>query len=219
MTDDCWIWTASLSEGYGQTYWNGCIGPRAHRVSYEAFNGPIPKGWQVQHKCDQKACVNPKHLKLGKPVNNTADIFSRGEPELTPHEFERLCAELAELDRNVETSNLRREQIEKQLRRTIKDHRGEHNSIIKDHRLAMRLQRRRLAEEREQERQEQHAEMLSRRIPEARAKLQASIAELKECTKEELRQEAIEAQIKAKQDRAASRRWKNENGHASEEQR
>jgi hypothetical protein len=44
--------------------------------------------------------------------------------------------------------------------------------------------------------------------PEARDKLRASIAELKEYTKEELRQEVVRAQIKAKHERAASRRWK-----------
>jgi hypothetical protein len=54
--------------------------------------------------------------------------------------------------------------------------------------------------------------MLSRLSPEAREKLKARIAELKEYTKDELRQEARLAQIKKKQDRAALRRWKNGNG-------
>ena len=217
LGDDCWIWTGSLSNGYGQTYWNGRIGSRAHRLSYEAFIGPIPTGWQVQHKCDRKDCANPKHLKLGKPANNTADIFSRGDPDLTPQEFERLCDELAEQRRKAEVSNLRCEQIEQQLRRAIRDNREERGDIIKQRRTAMRQQRKAQAEEREQERNAQRTEMLSRRSPEALAKLQASIAELKECTKEEQREEAVAAQIKAKLDRAALRRWKNGNGHASEE--
>jgi hypothetical protein len=142
------------------------------------------------------------------------DRFSRGDPELTPQEFERLCAEEAEVERRLQH---RRDQIRAQLRRSIKDGRDEHRSVIKQRRSAMRAQRKAAREEREQERKEQRVEMLSRLSPEARDKLKASIAELKECTKEELRQEAIDAQIKARQDRAASRRWKNGNGHASEE--
>ena len=104
LGDDCWIWTLSLSEGYGQLYWNG-FGGRAHRVSYQAFVGPIPAGAQVQHKCDRKDCINPKHLYLGTQAQNVADHFSRGEPDLTPHEFERLCNELAELERKAEVTD------------------------------------------------------------------------------------------------------------------
>ena len=82
LGDDCWIWTGSLSQGYGQTYWNGCMGPRAHRVSYEVFKGPITAGAQVQHKCDRKDCINPRHLKLGDHASNRADIFRVAIPNL-----------------------------------------------------------------------------------------------------------------------------------------
>ncbi|MFY9836837.1 MAG: HNH endonuclease, partial [Xanthobacteraceae bacterium] len=203
LGDDCWIWTLSLSEGYGQVYWNG-FGGRAHRMSYQVFVGPILAGRQVQHKCDRKDCINPTHLRLGTQV---ADCLSRGDPELTPQEFERLCNELADLDRNASLSDLRRRQIETQLRGTIRNHCDERRTEIKKYRSAMRLQRKALNEQREQERKEQRAERLSRLSPEALAKLKASIAGVKECTKEELRQEAIEAQLKKKQD-MAWRRWK-----------
>ncbi len=132
---------------------------------------------------------------------------------LTPQEFERLCVELADLDRKAANSNLRRKQIEEELRRTISNYREEHGTIdIKEHRLRLRLQRKAAREEGERARKEQRTEMLSRLSPEARAKLQARIAELKESTPEALRQEAIDEQRKAKQHRAALRRWKNGNG-------
>jgi hypothetical protein len=53
--------------------------------------------------------------------------------------------------------------------------------------------------------------------PEARAHLDNLIAGVKETTKEELHQEAIDAQIKKKQDRPLLRRWKNGNGSVGNE--
>lgn len=38
----------------------------------------IPAGAQVQHTCDVRPCVNPAHLKLGTPADNTADMMVRG---------------------------------------------------------------------------------------------------------------------------------------------
>jgi hypothetical protein len=130
------------------------------------------------------------------------------DPELTPQEFERLCNELADLDRKA----IRRKQIEEQLRGAISNGREENRTIAKNHRAVLRLQRKAAREEGERERKEQRAVMLSRLNPEARAKLQARIAMLKESTPEALHQEATEAQIKKKQDRALLRRWKNRNG-------
>ena len=49
-----------------------------------------------------------RHLGLGGFATNRADGFSQGEPDLTPHEFERLCAELAELDHKAEVTDHRR---------------------------------------------------------------------------------------------------------------
>lgn len=74
----CWPWTASLhTAGYGQ-FTVGRKPRRAHRVSYELHNGPIPPGVLVLHSCDNRLCVNPTHLHLGNQALNAQECWGRG---------------------------------------------------------------------------------------------------------------------------------------------
>lgn len=70
---DCWEWTASRSEGYGDLSVNGKV-LKAHRVSYELLVGPIPKGMQIDHKCYNRACVNPAHLQVVDQRRNRENL-------------------------------------------------------------------------------------------------------------------------------------------------
>jgi len=74
----CWLWTASIvTSGYGA--FNLCGRSRtAHKVAWELFRGPIPKGLQVLHHCDVPSCVNPAHLFLGTNADNRADSVAKG---------------------------------------------------------------------------------------------------------------------------------------------
>lgn len=45
----------------------------AHRLSYRMFIGPIPNGMVVISTCENRVCINPKHLILG----TTADVAWR----------------------------------------------------------------------------------------------------------------------------------------------
>lgn len=83
---DCWLWTAArMPHGYG-VFRASSAKPRrhiyAHRFSYQVTHGPIPQGLWVRHKCDTPACVNPAHLELGTPADNTHDSMRRGRMPL-----------------------------------------------------------------------------------------------------------------------------------------
>jgi hypothetical protein len=75
----CWLWTGrTKGHGYGQLWKARGKTWLAHRVSYAAFVGPIPKGMFVCHKCDTPSCVNPSHLFLGTHSDNMRDSCAKG---------------------------------------------------------------------------------------------------------------------------------------------
>jgi hypothetical protein len=74
MESGCHEWQAGQARGgYGKfTVWPKTT--TAHRMAYELFVAPIPKGKSVLHRCDNRLCVNPAHLFVGDTIDNIRDM-------------------------------------------------------------------------------------------------------------------------------------------------
>lgn len=110
-TGECWLWTGGTDKGdYGTFALPGGVSVRCHRFSWELERGPIPTGLLVCHTCDTPRCVNPTHLFLGTPKDNTADMMTKGRSR-----FGRRLTEdnVREIRRLVATGATRREVAER----------------------------------------------------------------------------------------------------------
>lgn len=80
----CWEWQRAISrkDGYGRLQRHGRR-LLAHRDYYERHIGRIPDGFQLDHLCRNRACVNPAHL---EPVTNAENARRAARTKLSPED-------------------------------------------------------------------------------------------------------------------------------------
>jgi len=85
----CWLWNAAVDRATGYGRFSDKPGRMgyAHRFAYEHFVGPIPTGYDIDHLCRVRHCVNPRHLEAVTRREN----LMRGETLAAAHAAGRYC--------------------------------------------------------------------------------------------------------------------------------
>lgn len=109
--DECWEWTGcKMHEGYGVTGYKG-KSLRAHRVSWMIANGKEPSQ-SILHKCNNRGCVNPSHLRDGTHTENMLDMRKSGSAKGENNSFSKLTDDVV---REIRSAKGTQRQIAKQF--------------------------------------------------------------------------------------------------------
>jgi hypothetical protein len=81
----CWLWTGLVNKhGYGRAWYKKKV-MLAHRASYELFCDVNLGSNILCHKCDAPSCVNPDHMFIGVPKDNSLDMVSKNRQSKGTH--------------------------------------------------------------------------------------------------------------------------------------
>lgn len=75
----CWLWIGTKCKDYGMFYVPETQrSVRAHKWLWELVHGPVPQGYELDHLCHNKTCVNPNHLEAVTHWENMKRAALRG---------------------------------------------------------------------------------------------------------------------------------------------
>ena len=99
ITPSCWYWTGILDlDGYGKfrtgTGRGNNFQVAAHRWLFERLIIPVPDGFELDHLCRNRRCVNPYHLQIVTHAVNMARSSTATKPLCkNGHPYDRLYFE------------------------------------------------------------------------------------------------------------------------------
>lgn len=87
----CWLFPYTDKYGYATLYF-GRSPEKGHRFMYTVFKGDIPNGYEIDHLCGVKRCINPDHLEAVSHTENMRRLYAnmkscRRGHEYTPENF------------------------------------------------------------------------------------------------------------------------------------
>lgn len=84
----CWPWPGHINKrtGYANAYAGRDAAGRdhqemAHRLAYRRTRGDIPDGLVIDHKCRNRACINPDHLRAVTQIVNLQSGLTNASKE------------------------------------------------------------------------------------------------------------------------------------------
>ena len=71
---NCWIWTGYTdTQGYGN-FNIARKAARCHSISWIITRGAVPDGMMLDHRCGNRKCVNPDHLRVCSRQENQRNL-------------------------------------------------------------------------------------------------------------------------------------------------
>lgn len=120
--EECWEWTGS-SDRYGRFRDDDGSQIGAHRYSYRTWKGPLIRGMEIMHICDNTLCVNPMHLTQGTHQENVDDMIVKGRENFFGSRGSR-----TEVQERYE--RMREDRLDGKLLKEIAEKYGVHISLV-----------------------------------------------------------------------------------------
>lgn len=106
----CVVWQGGgSSNGYGKVRYQGATW-YVHRLAYALHYGGIPEGLIIDHRCRNRRCINPDHLRAATVKGNQENTASTGRKGASGYRgvyfSKRRHKWIAQVTHNYKTTNL-----------------------------------------------------------------------------------------------------------------